>query len=481
MQRIPRTAVKIIERQRTGTLESLRDGELRASIETKGLLHPVVLAEEPERGTYRLIAGGRRLAQIDWIAEDEAYFLCNRETILPGEVPATLLSELSPLDLMEAELEENIRRIDLPWQDRVRAIAEIHRLKGQSVKETAVEFADKTGVPLSTAKKQIMNAIPIAAHLNNAEVKAAPNVTEALAAVKRVVTAEQLQAALVARHLDDPIIAQARNSKEAFQLIIQREEAQARVALITRRQQLSSEVRLENGDCIAIMPTLEEGLVDLILTDPPYGISAGGAGFRARTVHHHNYADDADSARRVVSAIITEGFRITKPRANLFIFCDVDFWPWLQEYAAKAGWSPFRTPIVWAKSDSEGLAPWGKQGFRRTYELIFFATKGQRGLISSPVDILRHNRVSRSERDYGAAKPEPLMRELIECSTLPNDFVFDPCCGTGASILAAKNTSRRGLGIELDKNAYTLALAKLAGQEEAEDEEEDSAPSVADL
>jgi len=90
-------------------------------------------------------------------------------------------------------------------------------------------------------------------------------------------------------------------------------------------------------------------------------------------------------------------------RANLFLFTDIDLWPWLFERAEKAGWSPFRTPIIWAKSDSEGLAPWGREGFRRTYELIFYATKGGRGLVRPPVDILRYNRVPRSERDYGAA------------------------------------------------------------------------------
>ena len=81
---------------------------LRRSIETKGLLHPIVVRAEGEgEGTvYHLVAGGRRLAAIDRIVEEGGSFTCNNELIAPGEVPAILLSDfLSPADVKEAEYE----------------------------------------------------------------------------------------------------------------------------------------------------------------------------------------------------------------------------------------------------------------------------------------------------------------------------------------------------------------------------------------
>jgi DNA modification methylase len=229
-----------------------------------------------------------------------------------------------------------------------------------------------------------------------------------------------MEARMVGKHLDKPEIRNARNMHEAYNLVLQGEEAKWRATLVARGLMRESPVRVQEGDALEVLPMLAEETFDLIIADPPYAIDAGAAGFRSRTVHHHNYDDLRKAAERLIGTILTEGFRACKTRPNLFLFTDIDLWPWLFERAEKAGWSPFRTPIIWAKSDSEGLAPWGREGFRRTYELIFYATKGGRGLVRPPVDILRYNRVPRSERDYGAAKPEALMRELIECSTLPH-------------------------------------------------------------
>jgi ParB-like nuclease domain len=132
MRKIARKRIVIGTRQRSAeSLESLRDAELRRSIETKGLLHPIVVRAEGEgEGTvYHLVAGGRRLAAIDWIVEEGGSFTCNKEPIAPGEVPANLLYDvLSPTAVKEAEYEQNWARLELPWQDRVKALDEIGRM-----------------------------------------------------------------------------------------------------------------------------------------------------------------------------------------------------------------------------------------------------------------------------------------------------------------------------------------------------------------
>jgi DNA modification methylase/ParB-like chromosome segregation protein Spo0J len=431
--RISRSELVVGQRQRR-EIELGKLASLRESILARGLLHPPIAAWDGAAKTYRLIAGERRLRALDHIAEQQQFFLCDGETFLPGEIPITRLTDLSPADLFDAELEENILREDLDWQDRIRAIAASHSMRKaenpeQTLTATAKELVEK-GATQSVAG--------LAQRIREAEI--------------------------VAPHLGNPSIAKARNASEAFQLVIQAEEAAFAAELIKRTTAKAESqhqlIEVRHGDSTKILPGLDGEQFDLILCDPPYGLSAGSGGFRSRTVHHHNYEDSPEAARLLLGCIISEGFRVCKNRANLFIFTDIDHFDWLRTISAQAGWTPFRTPVIWAKSDSEGLAPWGRQGFRRTYELIFFATKNKRGLITSPVDILRHNRVSRADRDYGPEKPMGLLKELIEAATLPNDFILDPCCGSGSSLDAARESRRRALGIEIDEATFNLSLVR---------------------
>lgn len=435
MQLIPRNLIEIGPRQRAEDSVTVTSvAEMKQSILQRGLFHPPVVAQHEDK--YILVIGRRRLFALDQIAKEDKKIICNNVEVEPGQIPVTLLADyLDEVGRFEAELDENLHREDLNWQDRTRALAALHDLRWQqdprqTLTDTANELVEKNKLPKTESQSRAVS-----------------------------------DAVLVAKNLHDPKIAGARNQHEARALILKREEERFHAELTKRALKTSSDkpsIVLRHGDLHAILPVLEESTYDLICTDPPYGIDANVGGFRARTVHHHNYDDSADNARRILQLLLSEGFRITKPRANLFIFTDIDHFFWLRTAASAAGWTPFRTPLIWQKSESEGLAPWGSAGPRRTYDIIFYASKGANGgLISSPVDIFNVKRVARDERTFAAEKPVELMQKLIECSTLPGDTVIDPCCGSGATLVAAKRCGRKGLGIELDETTYNTAMTNV--------------------
>ena len=415
--------------------------ELKDSILENSLLHAPVVQEKA--GKYILVAGERRLRAIDAIAAEGKTFVYNKTQFPPMTLPVVLLDEaLNDIQRAEIELAENVVRLELPWQDRVAALAYIHNMRkldnpNQSIAETAraviaERVSELAGPQGGSAESTLMRTIR--------------------------------QATIINEHLSNPEIAKARNATEAFNLIVSNEQRAFEAELIRRGQKRSVTIEVRHGSLLEILPKLESSTFDTILADPPYGIGVDTGGFRQRTVVHHNYDDTPDTAKGLLSCIINEGFRICKPRANLFIFCDIDLFGWVKEASARAGWDVFRTPITWQKSDSEGMAPWGREGFRRTTEWIFFARKGQKGLIHSPIDVLRHNRVARDEREYGPEKPVALIKELLAASTLPGDYVLDPCCGSGSTLVAARELNMRALGIDNDLKAYNLSLVK-ANQE----------------
>lgn len=430
--------LEVRSRQRT-SMHPTQLKELKDSILQTGLLHPPVCWFDTERGTWVLTAGERRLRAVREIAKEGKNFNCSTEVVKPGEIPILPLGEyLDSVGRFEAELDENIHRTELDWKDRARAFADLHALRQQqNPKQTQLQ----TGAEISRKDPKLSPAW------------AATRVRDAMTVVA---------------HLDNEKVSGARNEKEALAAIYRMQEERA-LSAIAKRQiaNVKSEARpleLRHADLLSLLPLLDAGTFDLILADPPYGIAASGAGFRARTVIHHNYEDTPDAAKQLALCILTEGFRLTKPRANLLLFCDIDLFPWLKVSAANMGWTPFRRPLIWQKSESEGLAPWGGQGPRITTEFIFYATKGQRGMNASPIDVFTFKRVPRQERVHAAEKPVDLLKSLISATTLPGDQVLDPCCGSGATLIACRDLSRRGLGIEKDEDYYNSAMANLFTQ-----------------
>jgi DNA modification methylase/ParB-like chromosome segregation protein Spo0J len=438
-QLIPIDQITIGPRQRK-KIESQPLADLVESIRKYGILHaPTYKQVDGDEGPiWKLIVGERRTKAMQKLHEANVPFMHNGEYVPAGLIPVvTLHDNLSRADLKQVEFDENKVREQLPWQDEVEALAEIHRLR-QEESATKVSFA-------STATKLIEEGV-----VDNTNVD--------------YLSTKISRATAIAENLNNPTIAKARNETEAYNLLLKQQEESINATLARRRLAVSKNlpsITIRRGDALEILPRLESSIADLILSDPPFGIGADTGGFRQRTVHHHNYEDTPENARALAQAIILDGFRIAKPMANLFLFCDIDLFHTLKEMAGRVGWVPFRTPIIWRKSMSEGMAPWQGKGFRRTYEMLFWATKGQRGLISSPVDVLDESRVSRAERTHAAEKPTELLRQLIECSTLPGDFVLDPCCGSGSTLVAARNSKRTGLGIELDETFYNTAMSNL--------------------
>src|SRR5262245_66629567 len=96
--------ITVGDRQRE--LDRSHVGALRESILSKGLLHPPVVVRDDTK--LKLIAGAHRLAAIRLCHEAGEVFAFNGNPIPPGLVPVTNIEDLSPADLLDAELAENI-------------------------------------------------------------------------------------------------------------------------------------------------------------------------------------------------------------------------------------------------------------------------------------------------------------------------------------------------------------------------------------
>ena len=58
-------------------------------------------------------------------------------------------------------------------------------------------------------------------------------------------------------------------------------------------------------------------------------------------------------------------------------------------------------------------------------------------------------------------KPVELCEYLIKTFTNENDIILDNCCGSGTTLLAAKNLNRKFIGIEKDEKYYKISNGRI--------------------
>lgn len=422
MDYLPVDKITILSRQRSSMAPAELE-RLQTSIADKGLLHPIVLRQE-EEGTYVLVAGGRRLEAMKQLHASAIPFTCNNAPVPLDEVPYTLFGSKDYMQQREAELEENILRENLSWQDQAAAIAELRELrKDQPKSAIAVELstASKGAIAPSTARQVVDRSI------------------------------------LVTPFLDDPEVAKAKSLHDAYGIVTRKLEREFLGDIRDRLTSTRQGFRLHLADCREQLRHTPDGVVDCILVDPPYGMEADTFGNAAQL--SHTYEDSPEAALALCEAIFTQGYRIAKSEATLLMFCDIENFPILRRMGQEAGWKVQRTPLIWHKGGARGHTLDGSYGFRRSYELILYATKGGRKLtrlhsdvLAVPVDL---------DRVHAAQKPVELYRLLLSLVCDAGNQVWDPCCGRGTIFPAAKELRLKAVGVECDPDSHALALETL--------------------
>ena len=210
-------------------------------------------------------------------------------------------------------------------------------------------------------------------------------------------------------------------------------------------------IQLYNGDCLELMKNIPDGSVDLVLTDPPYGMD-----FQSHRRKEIYAKIKNDTSLEWLDGYFEECSRILKDDTAIYCFCswhNVDIFKQAFEKYFK-----LKNIIVWVKNNhgSGDL----KASYAPKHEFILYGNKGRRTFYGKRMeDVIFANKTK--NENHPTEKPIDLLEQFINNSTEKNAVVFDGFMGSGSCGVACINTNRNFIGIELDKGYFDIAEKRI--------------------
>ena len=396
----------IVERDERQRKELVKIDELAESIGRLGLINPIVITQDGV-----LVAGERRLTacrSLGWT-----------------HIPTQSTEDLTEYELQAIELEENIKRVDLTWQEEVEALAKFHKLK--STNEEGWTQAD-TAEALGCSRSDVAKKLSVAAELTNEVVAKADRLSAAANIVQR--NTERRKTAALAK----------------VEAVLPQPEAPA----IT--------IPLLNTSFHDWQPTYDGPKFNLIHCDFPYGINAASTPRMSATIRDY-YDDSPDVYWTLLDRLALAMDNVVAESAHLIFWHSMKFFSPTVQILTDMGWTVNPFPLIWHKSDNSGIAPDPQRGPRQTYEAAIFASRGDRKITQAGcVSNSFSHPGSRADAIHMSEKPMPMLRHFFRMVCDEYSAVLDPTAGSANALKVAEALGAPTvLGLEQSEQFYQIA------------------------
>lgn len=431
--------------------------DLKASIKKIGQINPIVVRMEPsgeadQDSIVVLVAGERRLTA------------CKELEIL---VRVEFWENLTSRQAKEIELEENLKRSDLDWRDKIRAVGELHRLY---LEENSSWDPKQTAERLSLHFTTVYDILAVEKNLDKLILKDALGIEHAYSLLQR--QAERKAAEIVGAIAEgakqafgagSPTVqasppALASFASEARAVGAQTQAGPTASTISTQSPTQTSPSPILNLDFLLWAQSYTGPKFNLIHCDFPYGV-----GFKQFAKSVGQTSDDYDSTEDIYLKLLS-GFVEFSPKfvsysSHIVFWFSMSYYEITKEKLRSAGFYVHDHPLIWVKSDNAGIVP-GQDGQfpRRTYETALLASNGRRPLIKAIANGI--SAPSTANPIHPSHKSEVVLKHFFSGLIDQTTDVLDPTCGSGAALRAAEDLGARSiLGLELNSDYCKSALA----------------------
>lgn len=209
------------------------------------------------------------------------------------------------------------------------------------------------------------------------------------------------------------------------------------------------------GDCLEGMKLIPDSSIDLVLTDPPYGMDY-------QSSHRAEKFDKIELDLDIgwFPCFAENIYRVLKENTHAYIFCNDYAISHFRKELENVGFNVKRT-LVWVKNNHSSGDLEGDFGNKT--EFILFAHKGRRELAGKrETNVLCFDRVSQLR--HPTEKPVLLNQWLLSKSTEGNNIVLDPFMGSWTTARAAVDLKRNFIGFEISPKYCAIGEKRLEQQ-----------------
>jgi len=416
--------------------------ELARSIKEKGLIQPLAVQDPEGAGIegYTLLAGGRRL---------EACKIAGLR-----DIPVRVYDEtLSELERKSIELEENIRRKDLEFQEEVNLQREIHNL------QVAIH-----GPKIGPTRTDLEDAILPEGH----------SMRDTAKLMGRDITtvSRDIKLANAMEEFPDLDWDKCKNKAEAQKLLARTEEMMIRKVLAERATSVLSKKkskladRYVVGDFFELVKNVPDGSMDLAEVDPPFAVGLPDI--------KKSFSENIDSKYNEIAGpdypdflerVVTECWRVMNDHSWLIFWFGPE--PWFEvvfNAIIKQGFQCRRMPGIWLKTNVSGQTFQPDMYLGNKYEMFFYAYKGD-----ATININKRGRsnvfefpvIPPQKKIHPTEKSVPLMEEILNVFAYEGCRVLVPFAGGGNTIRAADHLKMDAIGYDLTSEAKDGYVARL--------------------
>lgn len=444
--------------------------ELAESIKTNGLIHPPVIDL-----TNQLVAGGRRLRAM-------------RDILKWTEIPVTFIETLDEAHLRLLEAEENVRRKQMTWQERVNSIRIVHSAQALSAALKGSKWTQAmTGAELGISQANVSYILQISDLLaaNDIEINKCDSVWDAIKLLlgrleakamaqvardtvggKPVMTTQDILAADTS-----DLFAQPGTSIAPTGPVVGLAGRPAPEMPSGTPSQPETVIPLTKmlilADSIMWMRAQPEGSFDHIISDPPYAIEMSnlqqGSGMMDMTSVAAEHGVDMN--QELLEQLCYESFRVVRDKGFVIFWCDMTQYNHLYSWLVLAGFAVQRWPLIWAKT-SPCKNEAAQYNFTKNTEICILARKGNATLITPQSSCYWQGGDSGEVAAFGHpfAKPIKLWQWIYNAVAIRGQRVLDPFAGSGTSVVAALGLGLQPTGIECNEAHHSKLIVNVANQ-----------------